>query len=766
MYVDLRRLSEVAKEQLRQAVLACGFNLGNVGAATDTYSVTFTNSIPLDKNTYMASEVIDTPTVFTPANLKIVGGMCHARLVSNGAVIPTFSKMVKHNKSGAWNGTVGAVNLVHFWFDGEQVFYSISQSDPATISSLVNTAVVTVEDPNTITVLFNIPLDPDYQPSVNAFRISNSGGDDILTSAVITTGKLVLTKTRATDPSDSIKLSYFPPNLNGLVDTNGNPILTITDMPIAYQTDEKTAYVFLFSAPGQSNDGGLSPRTNLPSKYLSTDTRVRSFDYTSNTISTYSLGTIGSDGWPINANDHGITKQLVPTYDNGFGPDVGFFYLWKQDPANAGKEVFMFKKDLTPPVSTNSSTIAYWNSTLYPRLLNEWNAFKALLIAEGFVRIKVVAAMNGLGEGDSDNGNANYVTDMEALIQRFRDDGIYNPDTKLIFNKKQPYFYAAVAAGQQTLVNNDQVNRRLVDIVNPAFLSDGVHYDQGTMLRLGMADYTAVTGYVEQLAPNYVLDGNIAGDSAAGAVLTATDPQWQNFTSKTRTWYKNGASTNETGMNYSSTVQGDVVFCRFTATNAIGTTVRDSNAMTIGQVYAANRVTFAVIKDVDWVDNGDDSYSTSYSGGDQWKTCAVADKRLPANTAGGIYQRYDASQQATSSSGILGFDKSNNGLLYNFGKPQGGFYLESTDHITWVGSSAAGYTAGNRVDGRWYGIFREPDMSIVLKYSDDEVNWTTFYSFGITDGSILYIKSNLLSKGVEPNSKLIHPRHIGLVSYS
>lgn len=81
--------------------------------------------------------------------------------------------------------------------------------------------------------------------------------------------------------------------------------------------------------------------------------------------------------------------------------------------------------------------------------------------------------------------------------------------------------------------------------------------------------------------PARVSGGSISGDTDPGATLTASDPTWSRETSTSREWRKNGAATGSTGTTYSSTADGDTVLCRFTASNAAGSTSYDSNEIEV-----------------------------------------------------------------------------------------------------------------------------------------------------------------------------------------
>jgi hypothetical protein len=284
----------------------------------------------------------------------------------------------------------------------------------------------------------------------------------------------------------------------------------------------KVAKIYLMI--GQSPDSGLSPRSELPAQYYFSDPRIKSWDYTTRRIDTYSLGKINpATGAPysmqqaldagditLGANDHSITKLLVPGYDNGVGSDPALLNEWRQDPANAGQEIFLFKKDLTPPVSTDGASAKAWmdgvggREPLMVGLNQEWAAFDQELTAQGYGE-KEVIFISGLGEQDSydylNTGSSGPNPDFAGSLTRWRNQliaaGILKATSRTIIVQKQRpnNVDAKIAAAQAAFVASLGSIATLITLVNPQFLDrDLTHYKTPTACQLGVDEYTAISG--------------------------------------------------------------------------------------------------------------------------------------------------------------------------------------------------------------------------------------------------------------------------------
>lgn len=238
---------------------------------------------------------------------------------------------------------------------------------------------------------------------------------------------------------------------------------------------------------GQSNDNGLSPVTGLPIQYTGAYSNVLSWDQTSNAAVPYQLG----------VSDHAITQAIVPSYDNGFGPDVAYVYQWNLSNPRPAAPLFIFKKDLTPPVSTNGASIAAWldgvngSAPLYTAFLAEWNAFNGWLTAHNY-KLGKVTCFTGIGEQDANDGNPDFAASLTRFFNRFIADGVLTSSSSIYLAKKQRPQDVIIAAAQQTYANTRPGKVKVITLPNPTFLAvDGTHYTQEAMLRLGMVEYAA-----------------------------------------------------------------------------------------------------------------------------------------------------------------------------------------------------------------------------------------------------------------------------------
>jgi hypothetical protein len=87
----------------------------------------------------MPEQRVSGPLAFTVDSAgAIKGGAAYVRLIANGTNVPTFSGMSEHGSSMGYDGRAGIANLITFWWDGSEYFYSIAQSVNATPQLLGN----------------------------------------------------------------------------------------------------------------------------------------------------------------------------------------------------------------------------------------------------------------------------------------------------------------------------------------------------------------------------------------------------------------------------------------------------------------------------------------------------------------------------------------------------------------------------------------------------------------------------------------------------
>ena len=275
--------------------------------------------------------------------------------------------------------------------------------------------------------------------------------------------------------------------------------------------------------PAQSNGSGFSKFSELPSQYKQVlSARVGIWNKAAGKVQPYQPG----------VNDQAIPAGTVPNYERGFGPDVGFAAAWLADSANNSKKLVFYKTDLTPPLSTNGSSIAVWNSDLkQPDFANHAN-FVAYMQSHGWGNGVSNYAFPDLGEADADANNANYQSDFTALIADFQAHGYFDANTKFnipLLQRSSSQFSndAGVNAGKQGFVNA-RPNAVTLSIPNPAFNpTDNTHYSGDSQLRRGQLWYmqrqaVASTNPYPIGASNAVYSGTIY-DNQSGLMQTGAN---------------------------------------------------------------------------------------------------------------------------------------------------------------------------------------------------------------------------------------------------
>jgi hypothetical protein len=97
--------------------------------AAGASDIPFRTAIPFSSDSYMAEHLVTGSLTFTidTAN-QIKGGGTYLRLVSDAQNVPAFSGMIEHGSSMGYDGRNAVTNLITFWYDGIDHFYSIAQS--------------------------------------------------------------------------------------------------------------------------------------------------------------------------------------------------------------------------------------------------------------------------------------------------------------------------------------------------------------------------------------------------------------------------------------------------------------------------------------------------------------------------------------------------------------------------------------------------------------------------------------------------------------
>lgn len=192
-----------------------GGSLGGSGkGGSQAVSGSFVAALKFSSDQYLAEKIISGPITFT-ADLAgaVPGGSVTMRLIANGANAPVFQGMKEAGSSLGWSNPAGILNNVVVYFDGVDVYYSISRAigvSPVPVPA-ISTASAPIGAPTTISLVYSVALDASQVPPASAFTVANTGGAQNVTAVAINGNTVTLTTSRAALGTDTITVNYTPP---------------------------------------------------------------------------------------------------------------------------------------------------------------------------------------------------------------------------------------------------------------------------------------------------------------------------------------------------------------------------------------------------------------------------------------------------------------------------------------------------------------------------------------------------------------------------
>lgn len=106
--------------------------------------VPYTPVIPFNNLvSFLGTKVLTANEVYTPdTNHMIAGGGAILRLVGNGTNVPVFQQMKRSNASQNYVATAGITNVILFFFDGNEAWYTIYQDTTVSIALQLQTPIL------------------------------------------------------------------------------------------------------------------------------------------------------------------------------------------------------------------------------------------------------------------------------------------------------------------------------------------------------------------------------------------------------------------------------------------------------------------------------------------------------------------------------------------------------------------------------------------------------------------------------------------------
>lgn len=153
---------------------------GGTGGGSGVFDInTFSATIPLTTagQGYMPPTNVTGPLTFTPAAGAVRGALVYLRLTANSSYLPNFSAFKEWDRSSGYDNTTGSVNLVQFFYDGTDNWYSVSQAGTATATPASTVSGVTVS-PSTATgsTNFTATVQGTNSPSQTVTWTCSGGG--------------------------------------------------------------------------------------------------------------------------------------------------------------------------------------------------------------------------------------------------------------------------------------------------------------------------------------------------------------------------------------------------------------------------------------------------------------------------------------------------------------------------------------------------------------------------------------------------------------
>jgi uncharacterized repeat protein (TIGR02059 family) len=198
------------------AFIGSGANLTQTGLWA---SISYNAAIPLSQLAYMPQQTVSGAITFSVAGspAAVAGGSCYVRLVADGSHAPAFTGLKQDNKSQSYVNTNGVTNVIKFWYDGTDAWYSISQQ--VAVQPNFVSAQVTNANPNKIAISLASALNSSDVPAASAFSATATNGNPTISSVAISGAIVTLTLSRSIAYGETVTVSYAAPGSNPLTDS-------------------------------------------------------------------------------------------------------------------------------------------------------------------------------------------------------------------------------------------------------------------------------------------------------------------------------------------------------------------------------------------------------------------------------------------------------------------------------------------------------------------------------------------------------------------
>lgn len=207
-----------------------------IAAFQVSQDIAFAAAVPLTVagTQYMPPQTVAGVIAFTVAASPVKGASVYVRLIADGTNAPTFSGMKEWGGSLGYDNRSGIANQIQFFYDGVDVFYSISQAVGAVAvdntAPTASSAAVANGTPTVVALTLSEAMDTNYVPAAAAFTV---GGHTVSSVAFASATVLNLTVSAAFVNGEAARTAaYTQPGTNNLRDVAGNLLASFAGLAI------------------------------------------------------------------------------------------------------------------------------------------------------------------------------------------------------------------------------------------------------------------------------------------------------------------------------------------------------------------------------------------------------------------------------------------------------------------------------------------------------------------------------------------------------
>ncbi|HCI1171279.1 TPA: hypothetical protein NOB78_002957, partial [Enterococcus faecium] len=232
----------------------CTVSASSLANMLSVGDISYTSAVPLTNKgiRYMPQQSVAGAINFTVAGTPVKNAQVYIRLVANGVNTPTFSGMLEWGGSSGFDNRSGITNSIIIFYDGNDVFYTISQAVGATAtdttSPTATSAAVANGAASQVVISCSETLNVSFTPATTAFTVSGHTVSSVSVSGTtITLGVNAFVNGEATR-----SITYTQPGSNQVRDVAGNLMASFTGLTVVNNVGATATAPSTMAAPTAS----------------------------------------------------------------------------------------------------------------------------------------------------------------------------------------------------------------------------------------------------------------------------------------------------------------------------------------------------------------------------------------------------------------------------------------------------------------------------------------------------------------------------------